>query len=149
MFKFAFPPTELIPRLLAKAWADGLCGVMVLPFVTSHQEWQAFEAASLSSVEGQRDPCVKVPVNADFVTNAEVLRGTQKLAMLAVDFMRTLSLASARLAGCVWVWPWLWLLVCRWAVRPGASARLATPAVPGRLSGPCRGPLAAGSSARY
>ena len=85
---YAFPPLELIPRVLAKARVDGLRGVVILPFVTSHTAWQAFAAASLTSVQGQRDPCVKVPVSAAFVTNADGLRGTQKLAVLAVDFSR-------------------------------------------------------------
>ena len=61
---------------------------MDLPFVTN-PAWQAFAAALSSSTQGQHDLRVRVPVSAAFGANAEVLRGTQQLAVLAADPTRT------------------------------------------------------------
>ena len=85
----AFPPPRILPRVLAKERVDGLRGVVVVPFVTSHPTWQAFAAASLTAIAGQRDPGIVVPVNRANVSNPESLRGTQRLAVImAVDFTR-------------------------------------------------------------
>jgi hypothetical protein len=46
-FAFIFPPAALLPRVLAKARADGLRGVVVLPFTPSAAFWPGFAAASV------------------------------------------------------------------------------------------------------
>ena len=85
---FAFPPRALLPAFVAKARADGLRGVVVVPFTPSDPAWPALEAASLTSVDGQRDRCVIVPNSTEFASEGTDLGGAQRLAVMAVDFAR-------------------------------------------------------------
>jgi hypothetical protein len=85
---FAFPPRGLLARFVAKARADGLRGVIVVPFTPSDPSWPTLAAASITHVEGQRDPCVIVPNSAEFVREGDDLGGAQRLAVMAVDFQR-------------------------------------------------------------
>jgi hypothetical protein len=87
-FCFVFPPRSLLARTLAKARADGLRGVVVMPFVTSDPMWPAFMAASVTSVAGQLDRCVVVPNSSVYVRQPADLAGAQRLAVFAVDFTR-------------------------------------------------------------
>ena len=90
-FAFVFPPAALLPRVLAKARADGLRGVVVLPFTPSAAFWPGFAAASLSRSAHSLDPCIVVPATAEFVSDTGDLRGAQRLAVMAVDFTRGAS----------------------------------------------------------
>jgi hypothetical protein len=83
---FAFPPLPLLASTLAKARADGARGVFVVPFTPSHPTWPVLEAASLSQVAGQLNRCVILPNSATYVSPGGSIDGTQRLAVLAVDF---------------------------------------------------------------
>ena len=85
---FAFPPRPLLPAFLAKARADGLRGVVVVPFTPSDPAWPALAAASLTHVDGQLDRCVIVPNSREFASEGTDLGGAQRLAVMAVDFTR-------------------------------------------------------------
>jgi hypothetical protein len=95
---FAFPPRALLPRVVAKARSDGLRGVIIVPFAPSDPVWPTLAAASLTRVDGQRDPCVIVPSSEEFVRNGDDLGGAQRLAVLAVDFSRWSQRAFADVA---------------------------------------------------
>ena len=84
----AFPPRALLPAFVARARADGLRGVVVVPFTPSDPAWPALEAASLTSVDGQRDRCVIVSNPTEFASEGTDLGGAQRLAVMAVDFAR-------------------------------------------------------------
>ena len=83
---FVFPPVDLLPAVLAKARADGLRGVMIIPYVPSLPVWQRFMSASVTLVAGQKDPCYGVPATAAYVHHAAELGDSQRLAVFAVDF---------------------------------------------------------------
>ena len=83
---FVFPPRRLLPRVIAKARADGLRGVFVVPFAPSDPTWPTLAKASLTRVEGQRDPCIIVRASPTYVSDSPELLGAQRLAILAVDF---------------------------------------------------------------
>jgi hypothetical protein len=85
---FAFPPRGLLARFVAKARADGLRGVVVVPFTPSDPAWPTLAAASVTRVDGQRDPCVIVANSGEFVRAGDDLGGAQRLAVMAVDFQR-------------------------------------------------------------
>jgi hypothetical protein len=85
---FAFPPRGLLARFVAKARADGLRGVVVVPFAPSDPAWPTLAAASVTRVDGQRDPCVIVPNSSEYVRAGDDLGGAQRLAVMAVDFRR-------------------------------------------------------------
>jgi hypothetical protein len=87
-FAFAFPPRHLLARSLAKARADGMRGVMVVPFATSDPVWPAFMAASTTPSSNGRDHCVVVPASPAYVERPADLGGAQRLAVFAVDFTR-------------------------------------------------------------
>ena len=95
---FAFPPRALLPAFVAKARADGLRGVVVVPFTPSDPAWPALEAASLTSVDNQRDRCVIVPNSREFASEGADLGGAQRLAVMAVDFTRSSRRPFAGLA---------------------------------------------------
>ena len=95
---FAFPPRALIPRMIAKARADGMRGVVVVPFTPSDPGWPALTAASLSRRDGSFDPCVVVPNSEPFVRPGDDLGGALRLAIMAVDFSRWSSRSFAGLA---------------------------------------------------
>ena len=86
---YAFPPRDLLPRFVAKARADGFRGVVVVPFVTSHVVWPTLMAVSLTR-QHVRDRCVTIPVTPAYVRHIDAPYGTQRLAVLAVDFTRAL-----------------------------------------------------------
>ena len=83
---FAFPPLPLLARTLAKARADGIRGVLVVPFTPSHPTWPVLEAASLTRVDGQLNRCIIVPNSATYARAGGLPESTQRLAVLAVDF---------------------------------------------------------------
>ena len=85
---FAFPPRPLLSSFVAKARADGMRGVVVVPFTPSDPAWPVLEAVSLTSIEGQRDRCVIVACSTEFVSEGTDLGGAQRLAVMAVDFSR-------------------------------------------------------------
>ena len=55
---FAFPPRGTLPEFVAKARSDGMRGFVVVTFTPSDPRWPALSAASLMSIDGQRDPCI-------------------------------------------------------------------------------------------
>ena len=83
---FAFPPLPLLARTLAKARADGIRGVFVVPFTPSHPTWPVLAAASLTHIDGQLDRCVIVPNSEPYVRTSGSSAATQRLAVMAVDF---------------------------------------------------------------
>jgi hypothetical protein len=85
---FAFPPRPLLDRFLAKARADGLRGVLVIPFTTSSPVWPSIMAASLTPPSRGKDPCIVVPASSKYVRHNSEFAGVQRLAVLAVDFAR-------------------------------------------------------------
>jgi hypothetical protein len=85
---YAFPPSALLPAFIAKARADGLAGVVVVPFVTSHVSWPTLMAASITPPVGPFNRCKVVPASPAYVRHGDALFGTQRLAVMAVDFTR-------------------------------------------------------------
>ena len=85
-FAFLFPPAALVSHALAKARADGLRGVAVIPFTPSAAFWPGFASASRSRSDDSFDPCVVVPASDAYVSDVTTLRGAQRLAIMAVDF---------------------------------------------------------------
>ena len=85
-FAFVFPPRPLLAKTVAKARADGLRGVMVLPFATSDPVWPTVAAASLTHVQGQLDPCIIIFTSPAYVRHACELLDAERLAVMAVDF---------------------------------------------------------------
>ena len=63
-------------------------GVVVVPFTPSDLTRPALAAASLTSVDGQRDPCIILSDPAAYVREGDDLDGAQRLAVMAVDFGR-------------------------------------------------------------
>ena len=61
-------------------------GFVVVPFTPSDPTWPALLAASLTSVDGQRDPCIVLSNLAAYVREGDDLGGAQRLAVIAVDF---------------------------------------------------------------
>ncbi len=59
-----------------------------LPFAPSDSVWPTLAAAFLTSVVGQRDPCVIVPNSREYARERDDLGGAQRLAVMAVDFSR-------------------------------------------------------------
>jgi hypothetical protein len=92
---FAFPPRALLPAFVAKARADGLRGIVIVPFTPSDPAWPALASVSLTVIAGQKVRCLILPNSAQFVSEGEDLGGTQRLAILAVDFSRWSSRSSA------------------------------------------------------
>ena len=82
----------LVPRALAKTRADGTRGVVVIPFSPSAAFWPGFAAASRSASPASFDPCIVVPASPSYVSEAADLEGAQRLAVMAVDFSRGVSL---------------------------------------------------------
>jgi hypothetical protein len=72
---FAFPPRGLLAPFVAKARSDGLRGVIVVPFAPSDSAWPTHAAASRTSVVGQRDPCVIVPIRGSTRARATTSAG--------------------------------------------------------------------------
>ena len=58
---FVFPPRPLLTKTVVKARADGLPGMIVLPFATSDPVWPTVASASLTRVQGQLDSCIIIP----------------------------------------------------------------------------------------
>ena len=87
---YRFPPRGIlfVPEFVAKARSDGMRGVVVVPFTPSDPRWPALAAASLTSVVGQRDPCIILPDPSAYVRVGDDLGGAQRLAVMAVDFGR-------------------------------------------------------------
>ena len=85
---FVFPPRRMLPAVIAKARADGLRGVFVVPFTPSDPSWPTLVAASLTPPSDERYPCVVVPASSEFVRARDDLGGAQRLAIMAVDFSR-------------------------------------------------------------
>ena len=83
---------------MAKARSDGMHGVVVVPFTPSDQTWPALAAASLTSVVGQRDPCIILSDPAAYVRVGDDLGGAQRLAVMAVDFDRSIERTSVGFA---------------------------------------------------
>ena len=87
-FAYAFPPQILLPRFIEKARADGLRGVVVVPFRTSHPTWPTLMAASLTHVPNSKNRCVVVPASTAYVRHRSEFGRPQRLAVFAVDFAR-------------------------------------------------------------
>ena len=79
---FAFPPRGILLEFVAKARADGMRGVVVVPFTPSDPTWPALAAASLTSVDGQRDPCIVLSDPAAYVREGDDLGGAQRLSCI-------------------------------------------------------------------
>jgi hypothetical protein len=62
--------------------------VVVAPFITSHTKWPTLMAASLTPAAGSFNRCVVVPSSPAFVRHGNPMYGTQRLAVMAVDFTR-------------------------------------------------------------
>ena len=77
-----------MPAFVAKARSDGMRGLVVVPFTPSDPTWPALAAASLTSVVGQRDPCIVLSNPSAYVRVGDDLGGAQRLAVMAVDFGR-------------------------------------------------------------
>jgi hypothetical protein len=92
---FAFLPRALLSAFVAKARADGLRGIVIVPFTPSDPAWPALASVSLTVIAGQKDRCLILPNSAQFVSKGEDLGGAQRLAILAVDFSRWSSRSSA------------------------------------------------------
>ena len=102
---YRFPPRGIlfVPEFVAKARSDGMRGVVVVPFTPSDPRWPALAAASLTSVVGQRDPCIVLSDPAAYVRVGDDLGGAQRLAVMAVDFGRWSQRASVGFAQlCGW-----------------------------------------------
>ena len=54
--------------------------------LSSTPTWQALAAASLMSVEGQREPCIIPPDLAAYARDGDDLGGAQPLTVMAIDF---------------------------------------------------------------
>ena len=67
---------------MAKARSDGMRGFVVVPFTPSDPTWPALAAALLTSVDGQRDPCIVLSfgVEAGVAVEATCFTGTDKQA---------------------------------------------------------------------
>ena len=76
---FAFQPRGILQEFVAKARSDGMCRVIVVPFMPSDPTWPALAAASLTSVDGQRDPCIILLDQAAYVWKCDDLGGAQRL----------------------------------------------------------------------
>ena len=83
---------------MAKARADGLRGIMVVPFSPAIPAWPTLMAASLSSSPGQLDRCITVSASEQYVARHDDLGGAQRLAIFAVDFSRFSTRSFAGLA---------------------------------------------------
>ena len=73
-------------EFVAKARSDGMRGVVVVPFTPSDPTSPALAAALLTSVDGQRDPCIVLSDPAAYVRVGGDLGSAQRLAFMAVDF---------------------------------------------------------------
>ena len=90
-----FPPWALLPATVTKLRADGVRGVVIVPYVLSDPAWPTLIGASLTRVDKQRDACHILPASAiqRYVTDMSELGGARCLAVFAVDFGRA---AAAR-----------------------------------------------------
>ena len=89
---FAFPPRSLLPAFVAKARADGLRGVVVVPFTPSESTWPALEAASLTVIDGQKGP---VCYRAELLRIRQGRFGSRRCAAPGGDGSRFQSVQSA------------------------------------------------------
>ena len=64
---------------------DGMRRVVVVPLDST---WAALAAATLTFVDGQRDPCIILSDPVAYVREGDDLGGAQRLAVMAVDFGR-------------------------------------------------------------
>jgi hypothetical protein len=85
-FCFVFPPRALLSKVVAKARADGLRGVMVVPFAVTDLIWPTLMAASLS-LPDTFDRCRVVPASGRYLQHSGAY-GAERLAVLSVDFTR-------------------------------------------------------------
>ena len=79
---FAFPPSILIRRFIAKARTDGVRGVIIVPLAVTSAYWPRLMSASLS-INGQ--PFVRLRNPSDMLENADGF-SSPSLAIFAVDF---------------------------------------------------------------
>jgi hypothetical protein len=64
---FAFPHRALLPAFVAKARAEGLRGIVIVPFTPSDPAWPALAFVSLTVIVGhQKDRCLILPNSAQF-----------------------------------------------------------------------------------
>ena len=71
LVRLRVPPRGTLPEFVAKARSDGMRGVVVVPFTPSDPTWPALAAASLTSVDGQRDPCIILSDPAAYVRDSD------------------------------------------------------------------------------
>ena len=78
-------------------------GFVVVPFTPSDPTWPALAAASLTSVDGQRDPCIVLSDPAAYVQEGDDLGGAQRLAVMSAGGARLSQRASVGLVPpCGW-----------------------------------------------
>gem|GEM_PF-2417476 len=83
---FAFPPASLLRRFLAKAEADGIRAVIIVPFSITSPFWRRLLEAALP-VDDRGSPFVHLRDLSELLVSPERYRGTS-LAMFAADFSR-------------------------------------------------------------
>ena len=89
-FPLIFSPRALLPATVAKLRADGVRGVVIVPYALSDPAWPTLMGASLTRLDNQRDACHILPASAiqRYVSDTSELGGAQRLAVFAVDFGR-------------------------------------------------------------
>ena len=89
-FPLIFPPRALLSTTVAKLRADGVRGVVIVPFASSDPAWPTLMGALLTRLDNQRDACHILPASAiqRYVSDTSELGGAQRLAVFAVDFGR-------------------------------------------------------------
>ena len=75
-------PRALLPATVAKLRADGVRGIVIVPYVLSDPAWPM--GASITHVDNQRDACHILPASAmrRYVTDTSELGGAQRLRSL-------------------------------------------------------------------
>lgn len=83
---FAFPPTSLLRRFMAKAEADSIRAVIIVPFSITASFWRRLLEAALP-VDDRGSPFVHLRSLSELLVSPERYKGTS-LAMFAADFSR-------------------------------------------------------------
>ena len=89
----------LLSEFVAKARSDCMRGVFVVPFTPSDPTWPALAAVSLTSVHGQRDPCIVLSDPAAYVREGDDLGSAQRLASRRPEASRLWPVEPAYVSG--------------------------------------------------